>query len=116
MTLTESQLQAMLELQEGMNSKVNPKWVEANNNWYRAIQVEGAEAIEHHGWKWWKKQECDMVQLTMELVDIWHFILSVALQNKHGNVALSKIDMLSELNLSAKNRFSSIINITFCPK
>lgn len=67
----------MLELQDGMNNKVNPDWVAANNNWYRAIQVEGVEAIEHHGWKWWKKQDCKLAQLQMELVDIWHFILSM---------------------------------------
>jgi dimeric dUTPase (all-alpha-NTP-PPase superfamily) len=103
MTLTESQLASMLELQNGMNSRVNSEWVSANNNWHRAIQVEGVEAIEHHGWKWWKKQECDMAQLRMELVDIWHFILSSAIQHKHGNVALAKLDMLSELNLHQKS-------------
>ncbi|BBJ00326.1 dUTPase [Ferrigenium kumadai] len=103
MTLTETQLTTMLELQDGMNSKVNPDWVAANNNWHRAIQVEGVEAIEHHGWKWWKKQDCDMAQLRMELVDIWHFILSAAIQEKHGNVALAKMEMLSELNLHQKS-------------
>ena len=103
MTLTESQLTAMLEMQDGMNNKVNPDWVSANNNWHRAIQVEGVEAIEHHSWKWWKKQECDMAQLRMELVDIWHFMLSAAIQNKHGNIALAKLDMISELNLRQKS-------------
>lgn len=103
MTLTETQLLSMLELQDGMNSKVNPDWVSANNNWHRAIQVEGVEAIEHHGWKWWKKQDCDLEQLRMELVDIWHFILSAALQHKHGNVALAKMDMMAELNLHQKS-------------
>ena len=98
MILAESQLTSMLEMQSDMNSKVNPDWVSANNNWHRAIQVEGVEAIEHHGWKWWKKQECDMAQLRMELVDIWHFILSAAIQHKHGNVALAKLDMMAELN------------------
>lgn len=103
MTLTETQLTTMLELQDGMNSKVNPDWVAASNNWHRAIQVEGVEAIEHHGWKWWKKQDCDMAQLRMELVDIWHFILSTAIQEKHGNIALAKMEMTSELNLHQKS-------------
>ncbi len=103
MTLSENQLQTMLELQDGMNSKVNPKWIAANNNWYRAIQVEGAEAIEHHGWKWWKKQECDMAQLRMELVDIWHFVLSAELQAQHGNLGLAKKSMLADLNLFQKS-------------
>ena len=89
MTLPELHLEAMLKMQDEMNSKVNPDWVNANNNWCRAIQVEGVEAIEHHGWKWWKKQECDMAQLRMELVDIWHFILSAAIQHRHGKVAVA---------------------------
>ncbi len=103
MTLSENQLQTMLELQEGMNNKVNPKWIAANNNWHRAIQVEAVEAIEHHGWKWWKKQVCDMAQLQMELVDIWHFILSAELQHKHGNLGLAKKEMLAEINLFQKS-------------
>jgi dimeric dUTPase (all-alpha-NTP-PPase superfamily) len=103
MTLSENQLQTMLELQDGMNSKVNTQWVAANNNWYRAIQVEGVEAIEHHGWKWWKKQECDMAQLRMELVDIWHFILSAELQAQHGNQGLAKKSMLADINLFQKS-------------
>ncbi len=103
MTITETQLLAMLELQDGMNSKVNPAWVAANNNWHRAIQVEGVEAIEHHGWKWWKKQECDLAQLRMELVDIWHFILSASIQGKFGNLALARMEMQNELHLRQKS-------------
>lgn len=103
MTISESQLITMLELQDGMNNKVNPAWVAANNNWHRAIQVEGVEAIEHHGWKWWKKQDCDLAQLRMELVDIWHFILSASIQAKFGNISLAKMEMMAELNLRQKS-------------
>lgn len=103
MTLTETQLVTMLDLQHGMNSKVNPDWIAANNNWYRATQVEAVEAIEHHGWKWWKKQDCDMAQLRMELVDIWHFMLSAELQHKHGDLALTRMEMQAQLNLRQKS-------------
>ena len=103
MAISEIQLSTMLELQDGMNSKVNPAWVATNNNWHRAIQVEGVEAIEHHGWKWWKKQECDLAQLRMELVDIWHFILSASIQAKLGNIAQAKMEMQSELDLHPKS-------------
>ena len=103
MTISESQLITMFELQDGMNCKVNPDWVAANNNWHRAIQVEGVEAIEHHGWKWWKKQDCDLAQLRMELVDIWHFILSASIQAQHGNVVLAQMEMMAELNLRQKS-------------
>jgi dimeric dUTPase (all-alpha-NTP-PPase superfamily) len=97
MKLSATQLMVMLELQHAMNSKVNPDWVAANNNWYRAIQVEGVEAIEHHGWKWWKKQDCDWPQLRMELVDIWHFVLSAAIQRCQGDQARAAAEMLEAL-------------------
>lgn len=70
------QLKSMLELQNSMNSIVNPEWKTAGYDWYRAMMVEAVEAVEHHGWKWWKKQTPDMPQLKMELIDIWHFALS----------------------------------------
>lgn len=97
MKLSATQLAAMLELQNAMNAKVNPNWIAANNNWYRAIQVEAVEAIEHHGWKWWKKQDCDWPQLRMELVDIWHFALSAAIQHCKGDQAKAATEMLTEL-------------------
>lgn len=103
MTLQEPQLEAMLQMQDEINGKVDSGWVNANNNWFRAIQAEGVEAIEHHGWKWWKKQECDMAQLRMELVDIWHFILSAAIQHRHGKVAVAKLDMMAEHGLVQKS-------------
>lgn len=119
--LTENQLASMLELQNGMNARVNPDWIAANNNWHRAIQIEGAEAIEHHGWKWWKKQECDMAQLRMELVDIWHFILSAAIQEKHGNIALAKQELMTELNLRQKsvqfdNKYYQLVQMSLLEK
>jgi hypothetical protein len=39
----------------------------------------------------------------MELVDIWHFVLSAAIQSKHGNIPLAKMEMLAELNLYQKS-------------
>ena len=66
----------MLELQDAMNSKVNPDWREAGYAWYRAIWTECAEMLDHFGWKWWKHQEPDMQQVHLEIVDIWHFALS----------------------------------------
>lgn len=74
--LSSEQAEIMLSLQHSMNSKVDPDWIEARYPYLRAVAIEGAEAIEHHGWKWWKKQEMDLAQLQMELIDIWHFILS----------------------------------------
>ena len=74
--LNNSQLNTMLELQDKMNKKVNPDWLNAGYAYLRAAMIESVEAIEHHGWKWWKAQDKDIAQVQMELVDIWHFALS----------------------------------------
>ena len=87
--LLREQASTMLSLQMSMNSKVDPDWLAARYPYLRAVAIEGAEAIEHHGWKWWKKQEKDLPQLQMELIDIWHFILSEILLRNSGNVDAS---------------------------
>ncbi len=69
----------MLELQDAMNSKVNADWRNAGYEWYRAIWMEASEMLEHYGWKWWKKQEADVMQVKLEVVDIVHFGLSIRL-------------------------------------
>ena len=87
--LLREQASTMLTLQMSMNEKVDPDWVAARYPYLRAVAIEGAEAIEHHGWKWWKKQEKDLPQLQMELIDIWHFILSEILLRNSGNLDAS---------------------------
>ncbi|MGD8308802.1 MAG: dUTP diphosphatase [Chromatiales bacterium] len=70
---------SMLELQDAMNRKVAPDWRDRGFAWYRAIWTECAEMLDHYGWKWWKHQEPDMEQVRLEIVDIWHFALSIHL-------------------------------------
>ena len=74
-----NQIKQMLSLQDAMNSKVSETWRANNYEWYRAIWVECAEMLDHHGWKWWKHQEIDVAQVQLELVDIFHFGLSLRL-------------------------------------
>lgn len=83
--LTKTQLTTMLGLQDKLNSVINPDWRKANYPWHRAIMVEAVECLEHVGWKWWKKQEPDFAQAKIELVDIWHFILSMRLESCSGD-------------------------------
>lgn len=75
------QILGMLELQDSMNSKVHPDWRNQGYQWYRAIWVECAELMDHYGWKWWKKQQPDMEQVKLEVIDIWHFGLSYLMNN-----------------------------------
>ncbi|MCO4799032.1 MAG: dUTP diphosphatase [Colwelliaceae bacterium] len=75
----QNQISQMLTMQDAMNSRVSETWRENGYEWYRAIWVECAEMLDHHGWKWWKHQEIDVAQVQLELVDIFHFGLSLRL-------------------------------------
>lgn len=95
MDLVEIQLREQLKLQSTINSTVDPNWAKAGYHWRLAMAMEGAELIEHYGWKWWKQQDKDTNQLRLELVDIWHFILSDALVRNNSDVDLTvhELDM-----------------------
>lgn len=83
-----ARLAAMLEemgrLQAAHNAEVDPAWRTAGLAYDRAIWVECAELLDHYGWKWWKKQTPDLDQVELELVDIWHFGLSMLLLRDGG--------------------------------
>lgn len=84
--ISQEKLASMLDLQNTLNKKIHPEWHLQKFPWTDAIMVEGTEALEHYGWKWWKKQTPDMPQVRIELVDIWHFALSIYLERNVGNV------------------------------
>ncbi|MCB1748422.1 MAG: dUTP diphosphatase [Gammaproteobacteria bacterium] len=70
----------MLDMQDEMNRHVDEDWLERGREWYRAIWIECAELMDHYGgWKWWKHSTPDLDQAMLELVDIWHFGLSLEL-------------------------------------
>lgn len=77
----QNQLKVMLELQNAMNTRVHSEWRDQEFEWYRAIWIESAELMDHYGWKWWKHQKPDVEQVKLELIDIWHFGLSILLVN-----------------------------------
>jgi hypothetical protein len=83
--LTADQAATMLTLQDKLNSIINPDWINGGARFLRAAFVESAEALEHHGWKWWKKQTIDLPQVQMELIDILHFYLSHTLVEADGS-------------------------------
>ncbi|ULQ48361.1 dUTP diphosphatase (plasmid) [Flagellatimonas centrodinii] len=71
-----AELGSMLDLQMTMNEVVNPSWLSAGYPFLRAVLIEGAEGIEHVGWKWWKAQTPDDAQARLEVIDKLHFYLS----------------------------------------
>lgn len=88
-------LQTMAQMQDEHNALVHPQWRDQGYGYYRAIWVECAEMLDHFGWKWWKKQDGDLDQVRLELVDIWHFALSELLRK--GEVADSVADALANV-------------------
>lgn len=83
-------LEMMFELQEKLNNETNGvEWksgVTKNDksiDWYRCIYMEAAEFIgSYPAWKHWKNinAEPDLPNAKIELVDIWHFVMSEAIR------------------------------------
>jgi len=106
-----SKILLMLQLQNQLNNATNgedwTKGITKNNkeiNWRRCIYMESAEMIDSFPWKHWKNiaVEPDWDNLQIEVVDVWHFIMSLVIeqysQNMRGgieDIALNISDMPS---------------------
>lgn len=106
--LTKEQFSQMWEMQDKLNSMTTgPEWFKNNQNWNLAIKAEVMEFFDYVGWKWWKEPDktksCKDMQARLELVDIWHFLLSSIIQNaRHLGVTSSDTpfrDMEHTLNV-----------------
>lgn len=78
-----AKLTVMMQMQDDINSVIYPDWRERRFPWHRAIWTECAEMMDHVGWKWWHNIEhkVDTAQVNLELVDVWHFGISILIQN-----------------------------------
>ncbi len=104
----QTKLTTMLMLQDQMNTKVNSDWRGKNFAWYRAIWIESAEMLDHYGWKWWKKQSPDREQVVLELIDIWHFGLSILLLEKMSAEDI-ETKLSCALNQASKTNFAEVL-------
>lgn len=95
--LKHDQLHEMLRLQDENNKVVHPEWNKQGYLWLRAALVESAEGMDHVGWKWWKKQTPDWPQVQLELVDIWHFLLSHYIIEADGDLEKAASRILNEV-------------------
>ena len=73
--------ETMFGLQDDFNENTIPDWKNKQLDWHRAIWMECGEAVDSTPWKWWKKGTTDMANLEVELVDIWHFIMSYLMES-----------------------------------
>jgi len=61
---------------DGMNDEEKSKWI---LNYCRAISQEVAELTDSVPWKWWAKyQKFDQQNARVEVVDLFHFLISLA--------------------------------------
>ena len=105
----------MLQLQAQLNESTNgedwTKGVTKNGktiNWRRCIYMECAEMVDSFSWKHWKSinQEPDWENLQIEVVDVWHFIMSLAIEN-YSQTLRGGVEDLA-LNISELPSFSTI--------
>ena len=78
-------LKDMFTLQDKLNCDTSgDNWRDGVTNkakiidWYRCIYMEACESIDSFAWKHWKTidQEPNWDNLKVELIDIWHFLMS----------------------------------------
>ena len=84
----------MLLLQQELNDATNGEGWEAGMtkngkviNWKRCIYMECAEMVDSFAWKHWKAIDADpdWANLQIEVVDVWHFIMSLGLEDYSQN-------------------------------
>jgi len=92
-----NKIKEMLELQYKLNVDTNgddwKNWVSPNGkiiNWKRCIYMETVEAIDSVSWKHWKdiKGGIDSDNFRVEIVDVWHFLMSYLLEQMSMDDAL----------------------------
>ena len=80
-------LQALFDMQEALNRRIGVRPYELTEeeqkhwllNYTRAASQELAELIDSVPWKWWAKyQEFDKQNAKVEIVDLFHFLISLA--------------------------------------
>jgi dimeric dUTPase (all-alpha-NTP-PPase superfamily) len=105
----------MLQLQQQLNDATNGENWEAGVtkngktiDWKRCIYMECAEMIDSFAWKHWKSinQEPDWANLQIEVVDVWHFVMSLALQ-VYRNDFRGSIDELA-MNISQVGSYQAL--------
>lgn len=99
-------LAEMFRLQQKLNDETNGEgWEKGYNkhgriiNWNRCIYMECAELIDSFNWKHWKDIDItpDWDNITIELVDIWHFVMSLGLEYYYNKKLGTVDDIVNEL-------------------
>lgn len=80
--LLTAKVKKMFDMQNELNTLIKENWHEEMHwDFQRASMIELAELMDHYGYKWWKKQEPNIEQCKLEVIDIAHFQISHILQS-----------------------------------
>jgi len=105
----------MLQLQNQLNDATNgeewTKGVTKNGksiNWKRCIYMECAEMVDSFSWKHWKAidKAPDWENHQIEVIDVWHFIMSLAIENYAQEMRGGVEDLA--LNISQSSSFTKV--------
>ena len=103
-------IKQMFALQMQLNNNTNGLcWTDGitqegrHISWHRCIYMEAAEAINSFNWKHWKDIEAqpDWDNARVELVDIWHFIMSEGIHIGDTGYAEAFLDIQPEREADA---------------
>ena len=111
----------MFQLQAQLNEATNgDKWTDGHTkngkiiNWQRCIYMECAEMVDSFSWKHWKSidKEPDWANHQIEVIDVWHFIMSLSIENYAQNfkggvedlsLMVSDLESFTQLQTQSKN-------------
>lgn len=80
-----TKLDTMVAMQHKLNNETIEDYLDKNLKWDDAILDECSELMNSVGFKWWKKTEPDHENAKLEVVDLWHFLMSYVLQLTYLN-------------------------------
>jgi len=117
------QIFEMCKLQDKLNRIIDSNWLNKRTlqDFYVAINQEVAELIDTYPWKWWKKMDDDVDNRLIEIVDIWHFVMSYWMLKFYkggyvNNYIEAAAKMLSDYYevsepIKSKDEFSQVIDL-----
>lgn len=75
------------------------------SNYLKALQDESRELGEEIPWKWWSKESLDMDAIRVEIVDILHFWISMALVSGMDASEVHRLYLLkNQVNLDRQDK------------
>lgn len=81
-TILQTKVKSMFYLQDKLNRLIDEDWYSRQHwDFQRATMIELGELMDHYGYKWWKKQEPNVDQCKLEVIDILHFHISHLIQS-----------------------------------